>query len=36
LYFTGRPASFAEADAIPENLYEEDLKVEEDGDEVFF
>jgi hypothetical protein len=30
------PTSFAEADAIPEDLYDEDLTVEEGGDEVFF
>jgi len=30
------PISFAEADAIPEDLYDEDLTVEEGGDEVFF
>lgn len=30
------PSSFAEADAIPEDLYDEDLTVEEDCDEVFF
>jgi hypothetical protein len=30
------PSSFAEADAIPEDLYDEDLTVQEDGDEVFF
>jgi hypothetical protein len=30
------PTSFAEADTIPEDLYDEDLTVEEGGEEIFF